>query len=129
FEQKRTEIQSRVDYRESSFEKEVQAYQQKAPAMSPQERAVMEEQLFSKSEKLKRQRQEAAEEFDRDRILYNDSLFMRIENFIEKYNQEKGYTYILGHQRGGGILYANDSLDITDEVVRRMNEEYAAEKE
>jgi len=129
FENKRKEIQGRVDYRETAFEKEVQDYQQKAPGMSPQERAVMEEKLFTKSERLKRQRQEAAESFDTDRVLYNDSLFVRIENFIEKYNEDKGYTYILGHQRGGGILYANDSLDITDEVVKLMNEEYAAEKE
>jgi outer membrane protein len=31
---------------------------------------------------------------------------------------------VLSFTKGGGILYANDSLDITKNVVKGLNEEY-----
>ena len=128
FEGKRIEIQNMVEANERAFEKEVQNYQEKAASMSQQERAVIEEQLFNKSEKLKMRRQDAVDAFSTEESLYNDSLYFKLQNFLVSYNKQKGYNYILGHQRGGGILYASDSLEITDDLVNALNEAYAKEK-
>jgi Skp family chaperone for outer membrane proteins len=37
-------------------------------------------------------------------------------------NEEMNYKFILGYQRGSGILLANDSLDITKDVIRGIND-------
>jgi outer membrane protein len=39
------------------------------------------------------------------------------------------YQFILGTTFGGNILYANEGLDISDIVVKGLNEEYAKTKE
>ncbi len=39
-------------------------------------------------------------------------------------SNEYNYHYILGHTFGGGILYANQGLNITKVVIKGLNEEY-----
>ncbi len=51
-----------------------------------------------------------------------------IKTFLDKYNQEKKYTMILTNQRGVPVITADPSLDITDDVIARLNEEYIKEK-
>ncbi len=51
-----------------------------------------------------------------------------IQTFINKYNAEKKYTMILTNQRGVPVISADPSLDITDDVIARLNEEYIKEK-
>lgn len=96
--------------------------------MSPQERAVIEERLYAKTENIKQQRQQLVDDFSKEEAIYNDSLYNRLQNFMKEYNKTKGYKYILGHQRGGGILFASDSLEITSDLIKSLNEAYASEK-
>ncbi len=51
-----------------------------------------------------------------------------IQTFINRYNEEKQYTMILTNQRGVPVITADPSLDITDDVIARLNEEYIKEK-
>ena len=51
-----------------------------------------------------------------------------IQTFMEKYNEEKKYTMILTNQRGVPVITADKSLDITDDVIMKLNEEYIKEK-
>ena len=51
-----------------------------------------------------------------------------IQTFMDKYNEEKKYTMILTNQSGVPVISADSSLDITDDVIARLNEEYIKEK-
>ena len=51
-----------------------------------------------------------------------------IQRFMDKYNEEKKYTMILTNQSGVPVISADPSLDITDDVIARLNEEYIKEK-
>ena len=51
-----------------------------------------------------------------------------IQTFMEKYNEEKKYTMILTNQRGVPVITADKSLDITYDVIMKLNEEYIKEK-
>lgn len=51
-----------------------------------------------------------------------------IQTFMAKYNEEKKYTMILTNQSGVPVITADPSLDITDDVIARINEEYIKEK-
>jgi outer membrane protein len=50
----------------------------------------------------------------------NDQIF----DFMQEYAPQHGLKYVLGYTRGGGILYAADSLDITDAVLEGLNTRY-----
>lgn len=52
-----------------------------------------------------------------------------ILSYIEKYNEEKGpYTLVVMTGRSSGVLYAQPSLDVTQEVIDGLNREYQNSK-
>lgn len=57
-----------------------------------------------------------------------DKIAYAIKSYLEKYNEKKGYSMILSTQ--GDLLpapvsLADESLDITDDIVEGLNDEYA----
>lgn len=48
----------------------------------------------------------------------------QIHDFMKEYAPAHGLKYVLGYTRGGGILYAADSLDITYNVLEGLNQKY-----
>ncbi len=57
-------------------------------------------------------------------IQLQDSIFA----YVKRFNQGPKYSFILEKSRMSGVLYANDSLNITKEVVKGLNEAYAKGK-
>jgi Skp family chaperone for outer membrane proteins len=56
-------------------------------------------------------------------IIYFDSLW----NFIDRHKEHFGVDMVVGYQQGlTNIFFADAGLDITDEVIAMMNEEYTA---
>jgi outer membrane protein len=48
---------------------------------------------------------------------------------LKTYAKEKGYKMVMTYQKGNsGILYGDASLDITSDVVKKLNEAYAKDK-
>lgn len=43
---------------------------------------------------------------------------------LKRYNRDKKYTYILQYVKGSSVLVADDTLDITNEVIKLLNKNY-----
>ena len=56
---------------------------------------------------------------------FNKNMMESLNNNIKKYNLNQQYDYILTKQQ---MLYANDSLDITQDILQLLNEEYETTK-
>lgn len=108
----------------SRLENEIVTYQKDAPGMTDQQRMAKEEDLMKKQQALGDQRKQMLSALDDEQGRLNDSLYSKLQEFMKEYNKSKNYSFILGYQRSGGILHANDSLNITDEVVKGLNESY-----
>jgi outer membrane protein len=50
-----------------------------------------------------------------------DSVHSRLVAVLKDLNKSNNYFYVMGYQRGNGILFANDSLDITKQVLEELN--------
>jgi outer membrane protein len=48
--------------------------------------------------------------------------------YLRENSAQYNYKYVLGTSFGGNILYANDSLDITGNIVKGLNEKYQQTK-
>lgn len=57
-----------------------------------------------------------------------DSLVKEIKDFIQEYGKKQGYDYILSTEGSSTVLYAKDGQDITDEVVKLLNNKYKAKQ-
>jgi len=119
---KRDSLDAYIEAKGKRLENEVANYQQRAAAMSPAERQKTEEELMRKQQSIMDERKHLIELFSDEEDALNDSLYNKLQDAIQKYNQTHNYTFILGYQRGGGILFANDSLDVTKDVIKVLNE-------
>ncbi len=126
FEKKSSMAENDISGRMRMLEAEYMEVQKKIQS------GVMTETLIKDAEQsLMRKQQELAmlrdqktsqlmeEEKDMTRRL-NDQIF----DFMQEFAPQHGLKYVLGYTRGGGILYAADSLDITDAVLEGLNDKY-----
>lgn len=74
----------------------------------------MEQSLYARKESM-------AQTLLKEQDEFNQNLQDQLEAYLEDYNKEKGYDYILSYSRSGSILYKNKALDITDDIIKGMN--------
>jgi outer membrane protein len=53
-----------------------------------------------------------------------NQLYDSIVNYVNRYNVKSKHTYILGYAKGGGIIYAPKSMDMTQIILKGLNAEY-----
>ncbi len=128
FESRQNKVKSELEAESSRLQRDVESYQQRAPGMADMQRQIEEEQLVSRQQKLMQRKDQLLEQLDEEQAKSSDELHTRLNDFLKEYNKDKNYHFIFGYQKGGGILYANDSLDITGPVLDGLNEAYKKEK-
>lgn len=84
--------------------------------------------IVKKEQDIIQLEQQLTAEFEKEGLQKNQMLRDSISNFIKEFNNEKGYDYILT-KLGDNILYANEALNITKEIVDGLNSKYAASLE
>lgn len=52
------------------------------------------------------------------------SVLEQINVFVEQYGKDHGYDLILGTTTSGSILYGNQGIDITEELLEALNKYY-----
>ena len=58
---------------------------------------------------------------------FNEELQKRLNDFLEKFNSDKKYAYIMSYRTGASnILYKDNKYDITNEVIKGLNEANAS---
>ncbi|MBA3705560.1 MAG: OmpH family outer membrane protein [Bacteroidetes bacterium] len=132
------EAQAKQQRLENIYQKKGQLFQQKYTEF--QEKAskglLSENQSREAQEILAKDKQELdsmegqlqalAEEFQKS----NEQVRKTVIDYVKEYNKNGQYNYILTYTEGPGgiVLYANDSLDITDEIVKGLNAQYNPKK-
>lgn len=123
-------IQAEVDRRGKKLESDVNDFQEKLNK-GLMTRSVAEVQ----SEKLRQQEtdfntyanQKQAEILEEQQVMMNQ-LADAIKTFLDKYNEDKKYALILTNQGGAPVITGDAALDITDDVLAKLNEEYVKNK-
>lgn len=123
-ENKNFQLENELTTKGRSLQNEVAFFQQKAQTMTPEQARSTEAQLMKKQQDLMAYRDQSAQALGQEEAKKNEELYKNIRSYIDKYNKENGYEYVLGYSLGGGILFANPSLDVTQKIVDGLNKEY-----
>ena len=123
-------IQAEVNRRGTKLEKDVKSFQEK-----------MEKGLMTRSvaevqgQKLQQQEQDfnvyaaqKQQEIQEEQVVMMNQLGDAIKTFLDKYNEEKQYAMILTNQGGAPVITGDAALNITDDVLAGLNEEYIKTK-
>lgn len=120
-EKRQQQAESRIQSRMKALEAEVMTIQGKVQEMAPN-------QLASEQERIGRKEQEIVQERDRlgkalldETERLNKELEKQVNDVLKAIQKEYGYDFILSYGPGTGVLMVNDSLDVTDLVLERLN--------
>ena len=121
---KSTALNKKRDSISQAFQIEAQALQSKTKTMS-QSKAQEEYELFQqKGQFISQQLQQEEQILQLQGQAEMDSLVNRVRDQISDYGEQNGFTYILGAGEGGTVLYGTDQQDLTDEVLKIVNDSY-----
>jgi len=88
--------------------------------LSEQKLASLQKQIEDKTIQLKRFQDDAKRELEEARKKALDKLEAQIMPIINKVGQERKFSLIFNKFQSG-LVYANQSIDITDEIIQRFN--------
>ena len=77
---------------------------------------------------LENQRNDYLRQLQEESTVSQNKVIDYIMQYLKEYNKDKKYEYILSYSFGGGVLYADNQLDITNKVLVGINQKYAEEQ-
>ena len=127
FLKKQEEMRTELNVKARSLDQEANEFQRKLQnnGFLSEARAVdARDQLLVKQENLRKLQQEMMDRTVREQNELNRQLFDKITSFLKEYNKDNKSDIVLSTQLGGTVLYSEKGYDITNDVVRLLNEEY-----
>ena len=85
------------------------------------------QELFAKKQTLDRLVVQANRELEKLEQQLLEPLKLRMLEIVDRIGKEEGYTMIFEREHAG-LFYAPNSLNLTDRIIRELNESYASEK-
>lgn len=83
-------------------------------------------ELQKKEQQLTYAQQAMSQQLQQEAAVERDSVVSKVRKYIKEYGKKNGYTYIYGTGDAATILYAKDQLDLTDKIVKELNDNYKA---
>ncbi|TAL16077.1 OmpH family outer membrane protein [bacterium] len=127
FRAKRDAIAKKITLKEDELKKMIADYEKQSPLMSAEAKSAKK----SEFEKKKAEYQSEVESADKLMRQSGEELtslvFKDLEGIIKDLAKKEGYSLIL-NSSGVWVLYYQDALDVTAEVIRLYDEKAAAEK-
>jgi outer membrane protein len=121
--------QADVQSRQQAIQREIAEYQKAAPTMAADQRQATEQRLQRKGQEFQQYQQNAGAQVQNDQVGEQTKLYEKLVEFTKAYAKEKGYKMILTYQKGNTtMLYGDASLDVTADVVKKLNDAYTKDK-
>jgi outer membrane protein len=121
--------QNDVGSRQQAIQREYVDYQKGANTLSADQRSTTEQRLTRESQEFQTYKQNAGAQLQNDALAEQTKFFEKVSEFAKLYAKEKGYKLVLTYQKGNAnLLYGDAGLDVTADVVKRLNEAYAKDK-
>lgn len=116
--------QANLDTLRSEFEKAVNKYQASKDA-SANEKQLMEDLVKSKQQEYLNYEQIVGEQVKKQDQELSTKLLEKVNDYIKRYGEEKGYQIILAATPYGNIAYGAEVTDITGDILEGLNKEYS----
>lgn len=115
----------RMDSLSQLFQAEVVEFQSKEKSMSQNQLQEVYQKLGQKQQTLQQQYQAEQQQLEQAFQTDIDSVISKVKKFVKDYGQKNNYTYILGSNETGSVMYGAESADLTETVSEALNKAYA----
>lgn len=106
---------------QAAFQQKVQEYYAQTNSMSASKKAETEQALQQEGQALQARQQQAGQALQQENQERSAVLIKKIDSVVAVYSKSKGYNLVIGTQGSGTVMYGDDVLNITKEVVEVLN--------
>ncbi|WP_323787456.1 OmpH family outer membrane protein [Psychroserpens sp.] len=100
---------------------EAQLFQTKAAKMSQKNAETEYQALLQKKQMQDYQLQGEEKSLQDEGQKQIDTLIKEVKAFVKDYGKNNGYTYILGANDAGSVMYGTEANDITETIIEALN--------
>jgi outer membrane protein len=128
-EKKRQAIDNELNANVRALQNEIGDFQRRAQGMTQTEGEAAQRTLGDKQQQLEAKAQNMRSNYAEQENKFNEDLQKRLNDFLQKFNSNKKYAYILSYRYGASNILAKDEkYDITKEVIEGLNSSNEPEK-
>jgi outer membrane protein len=124
FDLKTSVWKTNLDSLRTETAQKIEEYEKQAPKLSTKERLLFEQLIQSKQEQLMNYQKVVEENIAREDQQFSEGVMNRINSYIKNFGDKRKYKVILGTSEYGNILYGKEDENITEEILKGLNEEF-----
>ncbi len=127
-EAKARKIEQEYRNRAQGLQNEITAYQRNVTSMTLGQVKAVEEDLGKKQQNLQMYQQSLNQQLMEEESKLQKELYDRITAYLKKYAADKNLQVVLKFDPSSDVLFVGDALDVSNDVINGLNEEYKQEK-
>jgi outer membrane protein len=113
--------------RQASLQREVQAYQNNVNSLTIGQARDLEASLQQKGQNLQMYEQSLQQQMMDDQAQVAEQIHTKLADYLKSYSKERGIAVVVRYDRQSDVLYAGDSLDISKDVIKGLNDAWKVE--
>jgi outer membrane protein len=127
YQQKAGAWKANIDTLASEVQQQIFKYEKESSGMSAKERQLSQELIRTKQKQFTDYQQATNNQAQQEDAKMTSDVVTQVNAYLKKYGESHGYTIILAATEYGNLAYANESLDITEEVLEGLNKDYTGQ--
>lgn len=119
--------QANMDTLEQQYQESVQSYLGVKATLTQAQQQERESTLSYQRGNLEKYAQTLQEKSKEEESRLTEGVLNQVNSLVQEYGKKHGYSLILGTTSEGSLLYAEEGIDITKEMIKRLNDHYKAQ--
>jgi outer membrane protein len=127
YQQKATSWKANIDTLAVEVEKSIKDYEKESTKMTDKEKELSRELIRTKQKQLADYQRAIQDKAGQEDSQMTQKVLEQVNTYIKKYGETHSYRIILAATDYGNIAYAQEGLDITEEIIEGLNKQYAGQ--
>jgi outer membrane protein len=124
FQERSTLLRANIDTLQKDFQFALSSYTSEVGRLSKEQKSEREKYLRSQQENLISYSKSINENIKREDEKITEGVLNQINSYVEDYGKKNDYDIILGTTLSGSLLYGEESMDVTQEILDALNKNY-----
>lgn len=118
---KELELKAKADTLSQEFQIKLREYEKNKSRMNAAEIQSAETELRMMQDRYQHFSTINDEKFKKEQVEVTEKAIEEINKVIARYAKDKGYSVVLGANATGSVVYADETVDITEEIISILN--------
>ncbi|MGM0645813.1 MAG: OmpH family outer membrane protein [Thermodesulfobacteriota bacterium] len=121
------DMQSKLETKKSELDELNEALEKQSVMLSEEAQSDKEQEFKTKIQEFQQLRQSYQEKAQAKEQELSGPIVQKLAEVIDSYGEENDYSFIID-KRNSGLVYGEDSLEITEEIMDEFNKAWSQEQ-